>query len=130
LAEELGIGSMFACRLTLDAAPNRTLGGLNLYATAPDAFTMQDQMLGILLSSLGAVVVDAARKQQHLRSAIESRQVIGEAVGLLRAQSNLSSQQAFDMLSKASQRTNVKLRDLARQISEGTLSGSERRDLG
>jgi hypothetical protein len=38
-------------------------------------------MLAILLASLGAVVVDAARQQQQLREAIKSRQVIGEAIG-------------------------------------------------
>ena len=38
-------------------------------------------------------------------------------------QSNLTSNQAFEMLSRASQRTNVKLRELARQISEGARAG-------
>ena len=125
LVAELGVGSMFSCRLSLDAAPRETLGGLNLYAMSADAFDTQDQMLGILLSSLGAVVVDAARQQQHLRAAIESRQVIGEAIGILRAQSNLSSQEAFAMLTRASQRMNIKLRDLARQIADGSHTGRE-----
>jgi transcriptional regulator with GAF, ATPase, and Fis domain len=122
---ELGVTSMFSCRLALEAAPNHTLGGLNLYATKRDAFSEQDQMLAILLASLGAVVVDAARQQQHLRAAIASRQVIGEAIGILRAQNNLSSQQAFEMLSKASQRTNTKLRDLAQRISDGSRTGRD-----
>jgi hypothetical protein len=126
LSLQLGVHSMFSTRLTLDAAPNDTLGGMNMYATRPDAFTEQDQMLALLLSSLGAVVVDASRKQEHLRRAIESRQVIGEAIGILRAQSNLTSQEAFEMLSRASQRTNVKIRDLAQQISEGSRTGRKR----
>jgi transcriptional regulator with GAF, ATPase, and Fis domain len=116
LSLHLGVHSMFSTRLTLDAAPNDTLGGLNMYATRPDAFSQQDQMLALLLSSLGAVVVDAARQQENLRRAIESRQVIGEAVGILRAQNQVSSEQAFRMLSQASQRMNVKLRDVAEQI--------------
>ena len=123
LAAELGVGSMLSCRLTLDAAPRSTLGGLNLYATEVDAFTDEDQMLAILLASLGAVVVDASRQQAHLRAAIESRQVIGEAIGILRAQSDLSRDEAFTMLSKASQRMNVKLRDLAQQIADGSRAG-------
>jgi transcriptional regulator with GAF, ATPase, and Fis domain len=116
LSLHLGVHSMFSTRLTLDAAPNDTLGGLNMYATRPDAFSQQDQMLALLLSSLGAVVVDAARQQENLRRAIESRQVIGEAVGILRAQNQVSSEQAFRMLSQASQRMNVKLRDVAERI--------------
>jgi AmiR/NasT family two-component response regulator len=62
-------------------------------------------------------------QQEHLRQAIQSRQVIGEAIGILRAQSNLTSQQAFLMLSRASQRENVKVRDLAQQIADGSRNG-------
>src|SRR5215203_4784113 len=120
LAEEVGVGSMVSCRLTLDAAPHQTLGGMNLYSTVEDGFTGEDQMRAILLASLGAVVVDASQQQAHLRAAIESRQVIGEAVGIIRAQSRqISSDEAFAMLVKASQRMNLKLRDLARRITEG-----------
>ena len=117
LSLQLGVHSMFSVRLTLDASPNDTLGGLNLYATTPDAFSEQDQMLAILLASLGRVVVDASQQQANLRRAIESRQVIGEAIGILRAQTKVSSDQAFAMLTQASMRTNIKLRDLAEQIA-------------
>jgi GAF domain-containing protein len=109
--------------------PNHTLGGMNLYSTVEHAFTEEDQMLAILLASLGAVVVDASRQQAHLRAAIESRQVIGEAIGIIKAQGGVSSDQAFVMLSKASQRMNLKLRELARRIADGeqpVLPGSER----
>lgn len=123
LSRDLGVGSMFSGRMTVDAERAKTLGGLNLYTTSPHAFSAQDQMLAILLSSLGAVVLDAAKKQQDLRAAIASRQVIGEAIGILRAQSDLTSEQAFEMLSKASQRTNVKLRDLAQQITARARTG-------
>jgi GAF domain-containing protein len=126
LSLQLGVQSMFSIRLTLDAAPHDTLGGLNMYATRPHAFSEQDQMMALLLASLGAVVIDASRQQEHLRQAIQSRQIIGEAVGILRAQSDLTSQQAFEMLSRASQRENVKLRDLAQQISDGSRTGRDK----
>jgi hypothetical protein len=118
LAGELGVASMFSCRLALDAAPNQTLGGLNLYSRTVDGFSSEDQMLAILLSSLGAVVVDASRQQATLRAAIESRQVIGEAIGILKAHSDLTSDEAFARLSQASQRMNIKLRDLAEKIAK------------
>jgi GAF domain-containing protein len=119
LASELGVASMFSCRLALDAAPNATLGGINMYATKTDAFSESDQMLAILLSSLGAVVVDASRQQANLRAAIQSRQLIGEAIGIMRSQRGMSREDAFSALAKASQRMNVKLRDLAEQIADG-----------
>lgn len=120
LVGELGVRSMFSCRLALDAAPHQTLGGINLYSRAPEAFNGEDQLLALLLSSLGAVVIDSSRQQAHLRAAIGSRQVIGEAIGILRANSDVTSDEAFAMLSRASQRMNVKLRDLARDITSGS----------
>lgn len=124
---ELGVGSMFSCRLSLNAAPQQTLGGINLYAMTPDAFSEEDRMLAILLSSMAAVVVDASRQQAQLRAAVESRQVIGEAIGILRYQSNLSSDEAFAVLTRASQRMNVKLREVAREIVQRTAAGEESR---
>lgn len=124
LVREVGAASMFSCRLSLEAAPQHTLGGLNLYSRRPDGFGEDDRMLAMLLASLGAVVVDASRQQVALRAALESRQVIGEAIGIVRSQSpNLSSEEAFAMLSRASQRTNVKLRDLARRIADDSALG-------
>jgi GAF domain-containing protein len=117
---ELGVGSMFSCRLSLNAAPRQTLGGINLYALERDAFSEDDRGLAILLSSMAAVVVDASRQQAQLRAAIESRQVIGEAIGILRYQSNLSSEEAFTVLTRASQRLNIKLREVARRVVQGT----------
>jgi transcriptional regulator with GAF, ATPase, and Fis domain len=122
MAAELGVGSMVSCRLTLDASPNHTLGGLNIYSMRKDAFSDEDQMLAILLSSLGAVVADASYQQSHLRAAIESRTVIGEAIGILRSQSGLTRDQAFKVLSQASQRMNLKLRDLAQRIADGEMA--------
>ena len=126
LASEVGVLSMVSCRLTLDAAPHHTLGGLNLYSRTRDGFSEEDRMLAILLACLGAVVVDASRQQVNLRAAIETRQVIGEAIGILRSHSpHLSRDEAFATLSSASQRMNVKLRDLARRIADGTDSAGE-----
>jgi ANTAR domain len=70
-------------------------------------------------------LVDAARQQQDLHDAIESRQVVGQAIGLLRAKSKLSNTEAFDLFANASQRTNLDMRDLAQQISDGTRTGNE-----
>lgn len=119
LRNELGVRSMLSCRLALDVAPSNTLGGLNLYSMQESGFTENDEMLAILLSSLGAVVVDGSRQEANLRAAVESRQVIGEAIGILRAHDpSLTREAAFQMLSSASQRMNLKLRELARRIAD------------
>jgi AmiR/NasT family two-component response regulator len=46
--------------------------------------------------------------------------MIGEAIGILRYQSNLSSDEAFRVLTRASQRLNIKLREVARRVVQGT----------
>jgi hypothetical protein len=53
-----------------------------------------------------------------LREGMEGRAVIGQAQGLLMAEHGISGDQAFDLLVKASQNGNVKLRDIAAQLVE------------
>ena len=119
LVSQLGVGSLISCRMTVDAGPRRPLGTLTVYSLTPGAFAEHDVMMAVLLSSLGGVVLDASQQPAHLREAIQTRQVIGEAIGVLRAQTGVSSDEAFRRLSSASQRTNIKLRDLAVWIIDG-----------
>ena len=53
---------------------------------------------------------------QHLQDALESRDVIGQAKGILMAREGLDADEAFDVLRRASQRTNRKLRDVASDL--------------
>ena len=117
LAKELNVHSMLSVRLATSALPGRNLGGLNLYSTRPEAFTAEQRDLGLLLAAVASVAADAASNRAEMVAAVQSRQVIGEAIGILRAQSDLSSEEAFQLLSQASQRMNVKLRDVAAQIA-------------
>ncbi|WP_245158935.1 ANTAR domain-containing protein [Blastococcus sp. TF02A-35] len=48
-----------------------------------------------------------------------TRQVIGQAVGLLMAQRRCTAEAAFDMLRVASQRGNEKLREVAARMVAG-----------
>jgi GAF domain-containing protein len=116
-AQECGVGGMLSCQLAVTTPAGRqALGGLNLYATRPNSFTASDLMLATLYSAHAAVIIDAARRQIQLREAIASRDVIGQAKGILMAQGGLDSDDAFDQLRTASQRLNVKLRDLAADV--------------
>jgi len=79
-----------------------------------------------LLAAVASVAADAASSKAEMRAAVQSRQVIGEAIGILRAQSDLSSEDAFQLLTQASQRMNVKLRDVAAQIARQPTSPGSR----
>lgn len=116
LAGELAVHSMLSIRLAVSTSPQRNLGGLNLYSNRTCAFDDEQRDMALLLAAIGAVAADSARRDAELTAAVQSRQVIGEAIGILRAQSDLTSEQAFAALSQASQRLNVKLRDIAATI--------------
>ncbi|WP_020666909.1 GAF and ANTAR domain-containing protein [Amycolatopsis nigrescens] len=109
-----GARSMLAFQLFTD---KRTLGALNLYSGSVRGFTDEDEQFGLLLAAHAAVALDAARTRTELRAAIESRQVIGEALGILKERHHLTSEDAFTTLTEASQRLNIKLRDLAEKVS-------------
>ena len=58
----------------------------------------------------------------NLRTALENRDLIGQAKGVLMAQRRIGSDEAFALLRETSQRRNVKLRDIAEQVTRtGTL---------
>jgi hypothetical protein len=114
-ARELGIGSMMGFLLYTH---DKDLGALNLYAATPGVFTEDCETAGWLLGSHAAVAFAAAREQDQLEQAVETRGLIGEAMGLLMASHDLNEQQAFDVLRRYSQEKNLKLRDVARRTVE------------
>ena len=58
----------------------------------------------------------AAEHSATLEQALQSSREIGTAIGILVEQTNCSPEEAFRMLSQRSQQSNVKIRDLAREI--------------
>lgn len=107
-------------------AGDRGVGALNLYARVKDGFTSNDEALGADLAAAAAVVLansndywSAAELGEQLAEAMRSRAVIEQAKGMLMAQSpDLTAEGAFDLLRRASQRENVKLREIAQRIVE------------
>lgn len=118
--EKTGIRSMLSFRLFVQSD---VLGALNLYSKLPNAFISPRQTveLGEIFATHAAVVLSGRRLIEQLQSAMTSRDTISLAMGLLMGRQSLSREQAFDILRRASQRTNVKVRDIAAQIAGGTL---------
>lgn len=112
-AVQLDVRSMLCFKLFHGEA---TLGALNLYAHAPCAFSPEAESVGALLAAHAAVVMSAARKQANLSVALESRDVIGQAKGILMERYRLDDRQAFDVLIAASQHTHRKLREIADEL--------------
>jgi hypothetical protein len=94
------------------------LGSLNLYARRPRAFDHNARDVGLLLAAHAAVALAGATNLSQLRAALDSRDVIGQAKGILMARRHLTADQAFDLLRRTSQRLNMKLRDVAARIAD------------
>jgi GAF domain-containing protein len=102
------------------------LGAMNVYARVEHAFSADDEELGSDLAAAAAVVLanvtaywTAFELSQQLSEAMQTRAVIEQAKGMLMARSpDLTADDAFEVLRKASQRENVKLRLIAQRLVE------------
>jgi GAF domain-containing protein len=116
--EETGVRSLLAFRLFVG---DDTLGALNLYSRQVDAFDQDARAVGAILAAHAAVAMSTAREREraeHLERAVASNREIGMAMGVVMASGLQTPEQAFDLLRRASQRLNVKLRDVATSVVE------------
>ena len=128
-AAERGVGSSLSVPLPFQGG---TIGALNNYSVRPRAFAEADVALGEEVAAFVAIAVGnaeaAARATNdvaNMRQAMASRAVIEQAKGILMERYRLTAEQAFTLLTHASQRSNVKLRDVSEELtSTGVLRGS------
>lgn len=114
--EETGVCSILAVRLF---AGDDTMGALNVYSSQRDAFDDTDIALAAVFAAHAALAVSSVRREVGLEEKARSRDLIGQAKGMIMARSSVDEDQAFDMLRHASQRMNVKVKDIAEQIVGG-----------
>ena len=89
------------------------LGALNLYGEDVDAFDEDSEQVGLLVASHAAVAFSDAQEIIQLTQALDTRDIIGQAKGILMERFKITPQQAFQVLTRASSDTNTKLRDVA-----------------
>jgi hypothetical protein len=112
-AERIGVGSMIACSLPLEHGGT---AALNLHASRPSAFDDSAAQIAAFYAAHSSAAVGQAFLVESLRTAMQSRQVIGEATGVLLERHRIDSRAAFELLSQASQRLNVKVRIIAEYV--------------
>ncbi|CCH89986.1 conserved protein of unknown function, putative GAF domain [Modestobacter italicus] len=126
---ELGVRSSLSVPLPFQGA---TIGALNNYSLGTGAFDEGDLAAGEEVAAFVAIAVAnaeaAARATDdvtNMRRAMASRSVIEQGKGILMERYKVTSEQAFTLLTHASQRSNVKLRDVAEELTTtGVLRGS------
>ena len=123
---DMGAHSAASYRLAAaNLATAGTGGSLNTYGIAPDAFSDEAQQVGLILAAHASMAAGAARERGHLQDVAEqlnqallTRDVIGQAKGILMERLKLTPEEAFDALRHSSQRLNEKLRAVAFTLAE------------
>lgn len=113
VSEELGVQSMLCLRLFTN---QDTVGGLNLYSRSDHAFTAHDRDDALALAAHISVAVAEVLKIKGLQAALDSRTVIGQAVGMLMERYGIDSDRASGVLQRVSTTTNRKLVSVAEEV--------------
>ena len=113
-------------RSTLSAplvADDHALGAMKVYAESPAAFgAREERLLGLFAAQASIFVANvqshdnAQRLSESLRAALASRDLIGQAKGMLMQRDGVDADTAFAMLAALSQQRQIKLTEVARAL--------------
>ena len=121
-----GVRSVLSSPLLVDGPP---IGALNLYAETAHAFDADSAGRAAQLTELAAATVTAALRHydeatltDHLRTALSSRSVIDQAIGIIIGMQHCPAEAAFDVLRTVSQNRNIPLRQVAADLVGRTIN--------
>lgn len=116
----LGVASSLSLPLLI---ADQVVGSINCYAHATDVFGEHAVQLGTQFAGPAAVsvynaqlIAEARETAGQLQRALVSRTVIDQAIGIIRARSGSTAEEAFDRLRHISQNENTKLHEIARRV--------------
>jgi transcriptional regulator with GAF, ATPase, and Fis domain len=116
----MGVHSVLALPLAVN---DQVIGAINSYAHDRDAFAEHAVALGTQFAVPAAVSVFNAQllastrqRTTQLQEALRTRAVIDQAIGIVRSRSGGTAQEAFERLSRISQKEHIKLADVAEQL--------------
>jgi hypothetical protein len=114
---ETPVRGMAGYRIVLEGTK---VGALNLFSDTPDAFE-EGSDEGAVLSAFASVALMSVANRDRadsLSRGLESNREVGKAIGLLMAAHHIGSDEAFELLRKASNDLNIKLTAVAREVIE------------
>jgi len=121
-AAEAGIMSTLSLPLVV---AGDGLGALNIYCREENGFSEADEALAKTFASYASVAVANARVYwrtqrlaDQLEEALSTRGTIEQAKGIIIAEQGCSADEAFQLLVNTSQRSHMKLHDLATELIE------------
>lgn len=97
---------------------DETMGALNVYAEEPGVFDSETRDIGLIFAAHSSVAWNSARREQQFKRALASRDIIGQAKGMVMERYGVDAVQAFALLRKLSQDANVPLVKIAEDLIE------------
>ncbi|GAA2855854.1 ANTAR domain-containing protein [Actinoplanes cyaneus] len=126
-AGAVGVGSALSGGLPIRDSVD---GALNIYATSIHNFDDDAVRLAETFAGYAAVALANAHLYDttvaladHMETTMASRAVIEQAKGIIMGQRHCSADEAFTILSRASQESNRRVRDVAADLVDRTLRG-------
>jgi hypothetical protein len=113
-AVQMGLRSQLAMRLYIDEAG--AVGGLNLYSTSTEDISEDAVAVADMFAAHASLAFGQARRLSSMADALESRQRIGVAIGVLMERYQLNEERATAFLWRASSTSNTKVREVAEEI--------------
>jgi GAF domain-containing protein len=97
---------------------HHSMGALNLYAERPHAFDAESTEMALIMATHLALAWNMLRHDEQFRTALASRDLIGQAKGLMMERFNIDAVRAFELLSRLSQDSNTPVVEIARRLVE------------
>ncbi len=108
-----GVRSLLSFQLY---ASDERFGALNLYADRAGSFDRESILIGDVLAQHASVALAGSAAERQFDDALASRDVIGQAKGILMHRASVDALQAFTMMIQVSQSTNTKLVAVAEMV--------------
>jgi GAF domain-containing protein len=112
---ETPIRAIMAFQLFIAGA---SVGALNVYAEERNAFGPETRTIGLIFAAHSSVAWNSARRDEQFKRALASRDTIGQAKGMIMERYGVDPVQAFELLRKLSQDSNVTLTKIAAELVE------------
>ena len=93
-------------------------GALNLLSQRPYAFNPDCEAMGAMLAAHAAIALVHAYQQRQFHSALASRDLIGQAKGMIMKEYLVDAVAAFELMVKVSQNSNTPIREVAQRVVE------------
>ena len=117
---EIGVLSGLSFKLY---TADRTAGALNLFGFKPTEWDTESETIGTVLAAHAAAAILSSREGEQLKSALSTRDRIGQAKGIIMERYNVDDVRAFEMLRQLSQESNTRLVEIAQRVIDTRRDG-------